>query len=391
MAGEAVGFWSYVQLDDAGDHGRVAALADDLRGQYRLQTAEKLELFLDRESIDWGEAWKERIDSAIAGTTFFIPIITPSYFRSPECRRELLKFAREAERLGLGELLMPIYWVRVPELADSPEASPDEAIRLVAKYNWEDLRDERLEDRDSSGYRKSVSTLAEKLADRASRARQVQDVPSTSSVEILLGADASSPSPPSTAGAEGGGGGNGGARATVMPRALRLLEDISLYLDAARGELSQTASEIQGDGSGNPGNKRSLALTDRLAHDLAFPAAEVSRLGHDYGQVLAEADPSIHTRFDLIDEGDLRAAPNSDRFLEECLNLVAKAREVEGLLDDLLASAEPTSKLSRSLRAPIGALRAGLLGVLDGNAVIEEWGQRAREILGDDPHPDEDG
>jgi hypothetical protein len=88
---EAVGFWSYVRQDDEGDHGRILALANDLREQYRMQTAEELELFVDRESIEWGEAWKERIDTAIAGTTFFIPIITPSYLRSPECRRELLK------------------------------------------------------------------------------------------------------------------------------------------------------------------------------------------------------------------------------------------------------------------------------------------------------------
>jgi hypothetical protein len=113
---EAVGFWSYVREDDEGDHRRIRALADDLREQYRIQTAEKLELFVDRESIEWGEAWKRRIDTAIAGTTFFIPIITPSYLLSPECRRELLKFVREAERLGLAQLLMSVYWVTVPAL-----------------------------------------------------------------------------------------------------------------------------------------------------------------------------------------------------------------------------------------------------------------------------------
>src|SRR6476646_8592984 len=170
MASEAVGFWSYVQQDDAGDGGRIAALANDLRAQFRLLTAEKLQLVLDRKSLLWGEAWKERIDSAIAGTTFFIPIITPSYFQSPECRRELLKFAREAERLGLGQLLLSVYWVRVPELEENPEESPDEAIRLVAKYNWQDLRDERLEERDSSAYRKAVAALAAELVKQAEQA-----------------------------------------------------------------------------------------------------------------------------------------------------------------------------------------------------------------------------
>jgi TIR domain len=97
MADQAAGFLSYVQTDDEDDNGRISALADDLRAQYRMQTGEKFELFVDRESIQWGEAWEHRIENAIAGTTFFIPVITPSYFQSRACRKELLKFVREAE------------------------------------------------------------------------------------------------------------------------------------------------------------------------------------------------------------------------------------------------------------------------------------------------------
>ena len=111
MAAGAFGFWSYVQEDDNGDGGRILDLVGDLRAQYKMRTAEGLELFVDRESIRWGEEWEKLIGDAIAGTTFFIPIITPSYFRSNPCRQELLKFVREADRLGLQQLLMPVYWV----------------------------------------------------------------------------------------------------------------------------------------------------------------------------------------------------------------------------------------------------------------------------------------
>src|SRR4051794_7109392 len=96
----AAGFWSYVHADDESDGGRILSLAGHLRSQYRLKTADELELFLDRDSLSWGEEWEARIDEAIAGTTFFIPVITPSYFKSQPCRQELLKFTREASRLG---------------------------------------------------------------------------------------------------------------------------------------------------------------------------------------------------------------------------------------------------------------------------------------------------
>jgi len=101
MPDEVAAFWSYVRLDDESDDGRILFLAKNLRSQYRLQTADELSLFVDRESLEWGTEWSRRIAEAIAGTTFFIPIITPSYFKSEACRRELLKFTREASRLGL--------------------------------------------------------------------------------------------------------------------------------------------------------------------------------------------------------------------------------------------------------------------------------------------------
>lgn len=145
MAAGALGFWSYVHDDDLGDHGRIKELSEDLRAEYRIQTAEDLELFHDRESIRWGEEWETLIGDAIAGTTFFIPIITPSYFRSNACRQELLKFVREAERAGLDRLLMPVYWVTVPELRDEGAASKDEAVKAIATHQWQDLREVRLD------------------------------------------------------------------------------------------------------------------------------------------------------------------------------------------------------------------------------------------------------
>src|SRR5688572_8146065 len=71
MSTGIAGFWSYVHSDDAADGGRVTSLSDHLRAQYQLLTAESLALFVDRRSLDWGDEWANRIDAAIAGTTFF--------------------------------------------------------------------------------------------------------------------------------------------------------------------------------------------------------------------------------------------------------------------------------------------------------------------------------
>lgn len=163
MAGQdAVGFWSYVHADDEADDKRITNLARRLISCYGLTTGRKLELFVDRESIIWGEAWRERIDNAIAGTTFFFPIITPRYFDSQECRRELLKFVSESRRRGVERLLLPIYYIEVEALEHEPS---DEVMAIVAKRQWEDVKDIRLVEESSAGHRVAVNRLAKTAAD----------------------------------------------------------------------------------------------------------------------------------------------------------------------------------------------------------------------------------
>ena len=117
MQAEGTGaFWSYVHADDAAEVGRVVALGHDVQKQYGLVTGGRLELFLDRDAIEWGDDWRERIAEALSAATFFVPIMTPRYFDSAECRRELITFAREANRLGVESLLLPILYVTVPDL-----------------------------------------------------------------------------------------------------------------------------------------------------------------------------------------------------------------------------------------------------------------------------------
>lgn len=83
------GFWSYVHADDEAEVQRISRLARDVAAQFEMLTGEPLALFLDRDAIEWGEAWRDKVDSSLASVAFFIPVITPRYFMSPECRREL--------------------------------------------------------------------------------------------------------------------------------------------------------------------------------------------------------------------------------------------------------------------------------------------------------------
>jgi hypothetical protein len=139
--------------------------------EYNLLSGEPLQLFVDRKDIAWGQQWRERINSSLAETTFFIPIITPRYFVRAECRREMLEFAAKAKMLGVEELLLPILYIEVSDLY--PE-NPDEAIALVARTQYVDWHTSRLLDPSSREYRTAVNALARRLLDIARRVSEIQ-------------------------------------------------------------------------------------------------------------------------------------------------------------------------------------------------------------------------
>jgi hypothetical protein len=165
-------FWSYAHRDDENDDGAVLRLSDLLRKQYELATGEPLEIFIDT-MIEWGEEWKRRIDSELSETTFFIPVLTPAYFASPECRRELVTFASQAEALGVIELVCPILYSKVEDLS---EDSADAAKALAAKSQYEDWTELRLEDPRSAVHRKAIDKVIHRLANVAATvaARQLE-------------------------------------------------------------------------------------------------------------------------------------------------------------------------------------------------------------------------
>ena len=70
MTSLSAAFYSYVHADDEADFGLIAKLADQLKRQFKVHTTEDLELFIDHD-LRWGDAWRDRVQGAVGGTTFF--------------------------------------------------------------------------------------------------------------------------------------------------------------------------------------------------------------------------------------------------------------------------------------------------------------------------------
>ncbi|QXF82084.1 TIR domain-containing protein [Rhodococcus pyridinivorans] len=165
-------FWSYAHVDDDATDGHVRRLATQVKNAFRLLTGTELELFFDRESLQWGDEWKDKIDNSVHGTTFFIPIITPSYLKSSACREEFLLFWKKSSTSGLGELLLPIIYAPITFDMESD----DEIVATVSKIQSEIWQEIRLEDESSSAYKKALNKLAARLKEIADSVEQKPEV-----------------------------------------------------------------------------------------------------------------------------------------------------------------------------------------------------------------------
>jgi hypothetical protein len=56
----------------------LLALAEAIENEFAVITGDDLQLFLDRNSLEWGDLWRERISEALGEAPFFIAVVTRS-------------------------------------------------------------------------------------------------------------------------------------------------------------------------------------------------------------------------------------------------------------------------------------------------------------------------
>ena len=104
------------------------------------------------------------MSTTIFGTTFFIPVISPSYLKSSMCREEFDEFADKAESSDLNELIMPILWVHCV----SRDRTKNSGYSMHAKARqWVDWTKIRGLDESSPNYRGLIDEMGERLANAA--------------------------------------------------------------------------------------------------------------------------------------------------------------------------------------------------------------------------------
>lgn len=157
----AVGFLSYVHADDEADEGKLTEFRTRLEREIQIQTGAAFTIFQDRQDISWGDAWGSEIESSLDNAVFLIPVITPSFFSSPQCRAEFERFLQRERELGRTDLIFPVYYVKCQQLEN--EKSTDKIARIISQRQYMDWRDLRFETFGSPKVARRMAELAQHI------------------------------------------------------------------------------------------------------------------------------------------------------------------------------------------------------------------------------------
>lgn len=333
-----------------------------------MQTGVEFPIFIDQTDILIGERWRQRIDRTLDSSTLLITMITPSFFKSDQCRDEVSKFRKREEALGLDDLIVPVYYVQATEMQDrdtSDEMGSDLQGRQYA--DWRDLRFETL---DFPETRRRLAGLAKQIADRIRRPvetlaadRQADKKPlekSPGAIEVMAS----------------------------MEEAFPLLTSVLEGLTEVGSDIARIASAAAADmerGAKQPNAARGqLAAIQRYAKRLTGPAEQTTSLAAEYAYQIERVDAGVNGVATLIqfisDTDELQQAIELQETLEE---LAEQARGGIGAIRSLIEVMSQQHAISSTIRSGYHAISDGFGVVVESLPQIESWAPRVERAIQD--------
>lgn len=358
------GFWSYVHADDKAEGDRISRLAEDVIAQFQLIKGETISLFLDKDNIAWGENWRDKIDSNLASVAFFIPVMTPRYFMSPECRGELQFFARKAIDLGIKELILPLLYVDFPALHG--DTVSDDLITLARTFQWEDWKDLRFFDVTSEEYRRGVFRLATRLVEANTQTEKPSSVIEKRSDAIPKNDVDDSPGIIDKL----------ACSEEILPKLSDTVQAIVKEISLIGELMIKATKDIERGSSQGKGFASRLVVAHQLSLQLTDPIERICTLSNEYASQLHNVDEGIRI---LIERAPIEIKENptfKDNFCDLFKGLrILSAASRSGLdsIQGMIDSSTPLEKMSRDLRPVLRRLRQGLTIMVESRSVSDEW------------------
>ena len=153
-------FLSYNHADNEHLDNGIIRFVENIIEEYEFSYGETLSLFVDTQSIKWGEDWRKALDRGIEATNFLMPAVTPRYIRSASCRDELFKFFDRIEGTPSSHVLSMI-WQPVDGM--SLDVGAEKARKIIEDHQYLDLAGIRDLPPSDKAYKAKVRKAAMKL------------------------------------------------------------------------------------------------------------------------------------------------------------------------------------------------------------------------------------
>ena len=158
-------FLSYARFDDSHNRKSIQWLCNRLTGEVRELTGVPFKMFIDTEDIRYGEMWDRTIQEALESALFLIVIMTPSYFKSDNCKKEYDLFRKLEKIQKRSDLILPVYYVSVEEIDKERIPPKNKWLDDLVHRQYIDFRSLRFENRTSKGMHKKIVELAGRVSE----------------------------------------------------------------------------------------------------------------------------------------------------------------------------------------------------------------------------------
>lgn len=150
-----------------------------LSEEVQAYTGTSFPIFDDNEDIGWGEHVEQSIANAIAGVMFFIPILTPSFFKTQSCCDKLQRFWQREQQLQRNDLILPIYYMTCDVLKDPKEKTKDKLAQIFENRKFVDWRNLRFKSLSDPLAREELARMAEQIQEALKRISVQSPIAST--------------------------------------------------------------------------------------------------------------------------------------------------------------------------------------------------------------------
>lgn len=347
-------FLSYAHSDNEAEKGRIHQIAKDIVNEYKLITAEDIDLFIDSANINPGDDWKAEIDKNLLQTRYFMPIITPSYFKSAACRNEFNYFYSKAKEIGKTQLIIPIYYIHTDELNENTR--DDEIGQIVSNIQWVDMRELRFEETSSPAYRKEINKVALKIRQVNEELLDSTDIPDTSESTETSGEDG-------------------------IVDSLYLTETNAPKLE---GKLTTLASLIQEIGETarkyTPKNQNTtfaqkITLLKNMSSEMKPKADRLQQESKEYLEILHSIDPGIRIIINqaMKIESTTEREKAKEDFIIPLLKLASASESSLNQVESATTVFSEAGNISREIRPITNSIAESFILIKEGNLIINNW------------------